>query len=175
MLGKLRHIVGEEVSLCLYKTLITPLLDYGDIVYDCLSAKDSFELQKIQNCALRIVLQKDRKTHVADMHREANLIYLSDRGHQHTMVQTYKCIHGLAPQRVSQQLEVVTNGHAMSTRSKCNLELAIPRCRLETTKKSFRYRAPALWSLVDDELKSKPSVASFKYNLCNSDMFDIVG
>ena len=120
MLGKLRRIVGQEVSLNLYKTLITPLLDYGDIVYDCLSAKDCFELWKIQNCAQHIILQKDACTHVADMHREVKLMYLSDRRHQHTIVQTYKCLPGLAPNSVASQLETVSNNHDMSTRSKNN-------------------------------------------------------
>ena len=58
MLGKLRKIIGQDVSLGLYKSLISPLLDYGDTEYDCLSTHDSHSLQKIQNCALRIILQK---------------------------------------------------------------------------------------------------------------------
>ena len=39
MLTKLRPIVGEEVSLALYKSLMVPLLDYADMVYDTLSAQ----------------------------------------------------------------------------------------------------------------------------------------
>ncbi len=39
MLGKLRPVVGQVMSLKLYSSLILPVLDYADIVYDCLSAK----------------------------------------------------------------------------------------------------------------------------------------
>ncbi len=40
MLGKLRPLVGQEIALSLYKSLILPVLDYADVVYDCLSAKN---------------------------------------------------------------------------------------------------------------------------------------
>ena len=109
------------------------------------------------------------------MHREANLIYRSDRRHQHTMLQTYKCLHGLAPERVSNQITIVNNAHTMSSRSKSNGELAHPHCKLETAKRAFRYRAPSLWSMIDEEIKAKPSVASFKHALAKSDMFDVIG
>ena len=175
MLGKLRKIVGQDVSLQLYKSLITPILDYGDTVYDCLSAKDSHKLQTIQNCALRIILQKDRRTHVADMHREAKLHYLSDRRHQHTMNQTYKCVYGMAPSKLCEQLVPVQNAHVMTSRAKSNSVLMVPYCRLEMTKRSFRHRAPSMWSLLDDDLKLKPTYNSFKYSLTKSDMFEIVG
>ncbi len=175
MLGKLRRIVGQEVSLQLYKSLITPILDYGDTVYDCLSAKDSHRLQMIQNCALRIVLQKDRKTHVADMHRELKLCYLADRRHQHTMNQTYKCVHGIAPKKLCDQIQTVQNEHGMASRAKSNSALAIPNCRLEVTKRSFRHRAPSLWSFLDEDLRQKPSYNCFKSSLAKSDMFDVVG
>ncbi len=38
--GKLRKLVGAYACL-MYKALITPPLDYGDMVYDCPSAKDN--------------------------------------------------------------------------------------------------------------------------------------
>ena len=50
MLTKLRPIVGEEVSLALYKSLMVPLLDYADVVYDTLSTRDNAILQRMQNC-----------------------------------------------------------------------------------------------------------------------------
>ena len=70
MLEKTRCMVDKDTSLKLYKSLITPLFDYCSVVYDCLSARDTDRLQKIQNCALRIILKMDRRTHIKDMHEE---------------------------------------------------------------------------------------------------------
>ena len=36
-LGKLCLLVGEDVSLQLYKSLILPAVDYADVIYNCLS------------------------------------------------------------------------------------------------------------------------------------------
>ena len=175
MLGKLRPVVGLEVALSLYKSLVSPLLDYGDVVYDCLSAKSSAELQKMQNYAFRVILQAGRSTHVADMHRELNMIYLTDRRHIHTINQTYKCVYKLAPERLHSQIQMISHNHNMTTRSITQNQLQIPHCNLEMTKRAFRHRAPALWAMVDEDLRQRPSYESFKRALLQSDMFEVVG
>ncbi len=64
MLGKLHPLIGQELTLELYKSLVLPVIDYADVVYDCLSSKSSRDLQKLQNYALRIVLQADYDSHI---------------------------------------------------------------------------------------------------------------
>ena len=53
MLDKLRHVLTKGIKLTLFKMLIMPLFDYGDIIYDGISQADSFSLQKLQNSGLR--------------------------------------------------------------------------------------------------------------------------
>ena len=36
MLGRLRPLVGQDIALTLYKALVLPVLDYCDVVHDCL-------------------------------------------------------------------------------------------------------------------------------------------
>ena len=43
-LGRIRSIVDHKTSLMLYKTLVLPLFDYCDLVYNCLSRKDCFNV-----------------------------------------------------------------------------------------------------------------------------------
>ncbi len=105
MLGRTCKFVDEETSLQLYKTLMSPIFDYADVVYDCLNVRDSHALQKLQNSALRIVLKRDRRSHVADSHKDTNLHYLADRRHFHMLNQVYKCVNELVPDRVSRQLK----------------------------------------------------------------------
>ena len=40
-----------------------------------------------------------------------------------------------------------------------------PLYRTSTAQKSFLFRASTLWNDLNESLKSKPSVVSFKYNL----------
>ena len=56
LLGKLSYILDRNTLLLLYKTLILPIFDYGDIVYAGINKQDSDTLQKPQNVACRAIL-----------------------------------------------------------------------------------------------------------------------
>ena len=56
-LSKLNEFLSAETMLMLYKTLILPIIDYGDILYDCITQKNAMILQRIQNMALKSVLK----------------------------------------------------------------------------------------------------------------------
>ena len=174
MLGKTGQYVSESISLQLYKSLIVPVIDYCDMIYDCLSATDSSKLQKVQNSALRIVLQCDRQSHVVDLHGNLNLTYLADRRHMHRLNHVHKCIHGLAPDAIKQQVSLVADHHAVHTRAATSCKLPVPNTRLETCRKVFWYRGPCLWNIVNDDITSKESLYSFKSALINSDMFTVM-
>ena len=55
MLGRTRKFVDVSISLQLYKSLIVPVIGYGDVVYDGLTAKDTYKIQKLQNCAAHYI------------------------------------------------------------------------------------------------------------------------
>ena len=95
MMSKLRPITNENTSLTLYKTLVIPIIDYCDIIYDCLTKRDSDMLQRLQNGACRIILQRKKRTPTSDMHRELKLFRLVDRRHMRTMEFMYKIVNEL--------------------------------------------------------------------------------
>ena len=168
MLGKLRPSVGGEVSLQLHMSLILPVIDYGDVIYNCLSVKDSKRLQTIQNCTLRIVKKADRMTPNAGLHRATNS-YLTDRRHYHVCNQMYKIVNGLAPPVIENKFFLVNQNR--STRAAARQDLTIPDIRLDLSRRNFTYRGPFQWNLVDVEIRGKPSIHSFKRNLLKSDHF----
>ena len=59
MLSKLRPILKKGTALCLYKTLMVPIMDYCDIMYDCLSKYNSDILQKLQNRACQTTWEEN--------------------------------------------------------------------------------------------------------------------
>ena len=171
MLGKTRPLVSSETSLQLYKTLITPLFDYAAPAYDCLTQKDSYTLQKVQNCALRIILKCDRRSHIKDMHQTLKLHYLSDRRHMLTLNQVYKCVNGLAPLNLCSQITLHRDVQIRQTRASAGLDAVIPRLNLETSRKAFKYRGPWYWNLIDDSIRGAGTIDTFKRNLYKSDTF----
>ncbi len=169
MLGKLKPRVGEVVSLQLYKSLILPVLDYGDIIYDCLSARDSKRLQTIQNCALRIIKGTDRFTPSVQLHVDQKLLFLSDRRHYHCCNQMFKIMNGLVPKVISDKFRCVE--HNRDTRAVARQDLAVPNLHLDLSRRNFTYRGPVHWNFLDLDHRTRPSILSFKINLIKSDHF----
>ncbi len=170
MLGQTRALVSQETSLSLYKALISPLFDYAAPVYDCLTKQDTYKLQKVQNCALRIVTKSGKMEHISDMHTRLNMHYLIDRRHISTLCHTYKCLNNLAPQTNSAMLTINTQREIRTRASMKNMPI-LPAYKLECTRKSFRYRATLYWSLIEQNIRDAGSLAIFKGLLYNSDTF----
>ncbi len=124
-------------------------------MYDCLTAMDTYKIQKLQSSALRIVLYETKRAHISDMHRQLNVVSLEDRRHIHTIGQVFKCLHEMAPQSVCQQLQRVETGHGMAMRSSTKIKLALPALSLDTRRKSFKYRCPYFWNTLDDEIEDR--------------------
>ena len=57
-IGRVRKFVTQEICLNLYKSLVMPHLDYGDIVYMHTSNENLAKLQMIQNNACRLILRE---------------------------------------------------------------------------------------------------------------------
>ncbi len=86
----------------MYKTLIMPIYDHCDIIYDCLTEKDTDILQKLRNGACRIVLKKKRRTLTIQMH---------------TMEYMYRLVNKLVPEKISTLFKLVSDTHNRTTRA----------------------------------------------------------
>ena len=58
LLSRVQACVTIKVSTCVYDSIVQPLFDYADIVWDELSVGCSQELQRLQNRAARIILTR---------------------------------------------------------------------------------------------------------------------
>ena len=113
----------------IFKTLILPIMEYGDIIYDCLSVKDAATLQKLQNACLKHILQLPRLTSNAYIHETLNLQYLNVRRKQHVATQMFCIDHNLAPQGISDKFIRREAISMKATRSTCNRNFEIPRTK----------------------------------------------
>ena len=90
LLGRLKWVLDRDTLLSLYKTLILPIIDYGDFIYHGISQHDADCLQKLQNSACRSILIADMYTTVQNMHEELNLKMLQQRRCQHIVTQIFR-------------------------------------------------------------------------------------
>ena len=83
-LGGIRNFVSKMTALYIYCSLIKPVVDYADIVYDPFTANDANILQVLQNTCLHIYLQKDRCTSQQSLHEKTNVKPLQELKNEHT-------------------------------------------------------------------------------------------
>ena len=76
---------------------------------------------------------------------------------------TYKCMNKLAPDYLRQKF--VTRSEISNRVTRQSKQLHKPLCRTSKAQKSFLYRAFTIWNSLDDSLKSRMTVQSFKLNL----------
>ena len=69
LLGRARAFLPQELCLSVYKSLVLPMFDFNDFIYDCLT------LQKLQNIAFRSILRHDKRASVLLMHEQLGMPY----------------------------------------------------------------------------------------------------
>ncbi len=159
-LGKIRKYLDQGTSLMLYKSLILPVIDYGDIVYMTTSQNNLGKVQKLQNSACRIILRAERRTSTKYMHDQLELLELAPRRRYHLDTQVYKCMNNMVPQYISNMFENIELRHGVNTRSAANNVLVIPHTRTLAGESAFTVRAPLSWNRLPEDVKKAETLES---------------
>ena len=85
LLHKIRSYITEDASIRVYKTMILPYLDYGDIFFANANSKQLKKLQTLQNRALRICLNTRIDTPIEILHQSVQLQKLIPRRESHIL------------------------------------------------------------------------------------------
>lgn len=96
-LSKIRKFISLEVALKLYKSLILPIIDYGDVLYIGAPKSEVRKVQMLQNRALRIVKLATRYSSVTELHKAFSVLPLYMRRENNLL----KLIHKYLLHRVN--------------------------------------------------------------------------
>ena len=58
LLAKIRNLIDQKTALYIFKSMIMPIFDYGDIIYEGGTKNKLLKLQRIQNRGLKMCLSK---------------------------------------------------------------------------------------------------------------------
>ncbi len=140
LLGKIALILNQNTSLYLYRSLVLPIFDYADYVWDCLTQQDTLTLQKLQNMALKNILNVPRLTPTDHIHTTLKQDRLENRRRKHTAACMYDIHHGTAPRCLNEMFIRLNQIHNRQTRRNNDLNYYVPRMNLEMSKHNFKYR-----------------------------------
>ena len=161
---KVREYLTVERTEALVHAFVTCRLDNCNSLLTGSPKYLITKLQRIQNCAARLVAQQPRAAHVSPILKALNSLPVDQRIVFKELLLTYKAITNLGPSYITQLL--VRYNPPRSLRSAGIYLLEVPRVRLKTYgDRPFSVAAPKLRNNLPLEIKLSPSVAVFKSRL----------
>ena len=101
----LKYKINRKSLVIIYNAWIRPILEYGDIVLDNCSIKDSKILEDLQVEAARIITGLGHNSSRSKLYDELGWDLLSTMRTIHKRILLYKIINGFAPQYLCDLLE----------------------------------------------------------------------
>ena len=169
ILRKLKFRLPRKTLENLYKSLVRPILEYGNVVFDDGSIVLSQRLESIQLDAARTCTGALFSTNGNSILGELGWSPLADRRKNHKLLMFYKMVNNLVPQYLRDLLPPrVADISNYPLRNAQNRSL--PLARTSKYKSSFLPSTTVLWNYLPENIRLSPSFASFKSNLHRSTM-----
>ncbi len=149
----------------LYHSLVLPLFEYCDHIFDCLTQKDSLMIERLQNTCLRNILGNNKSSSATENRTELKQDSLALRRDMHTANEMYKIVHKIAPVEISRLFTSDDRENAYALTRHTRNELIVPRCNLECGKRNFRYRGATNWNSIPIDIRSQSTLKAFKVNI----------
>ena len=141
-----------------YKNMLLPMLEYGDIFLTSATAENRKKLQTLQNKGLRCALMRDKDTSTDELHGEVKLLRLK-YGREHHLL---NCMYDVSEVESNIKTRDKTG---VQTRSSNQTLLKFRRPRTEKYKKSLLYLGPKKWNALPINIQLAVSRTDFN-NKC---------
>ena len=157
---KMRKFLSIRAALLIYKNMILPILEYGDIFLLSAPKKLRSSLQKLQNKALKCALGKDKRYNTNTLHKEAKLLKVKHRRKIH-LLEHYFRLSRLP------NFKDWKKKPKISTRSSKKRLMAINKPNTTKYQNSIFYKGPKAWNALPSELQHADNLNAFKPKLKN--------
>ena len=145
----------------LYTSLVRPILEYANQVWNPYLVKDIVAIENVQRRATRMLPGMKDKPYEERL-REVNLTSLSYRRSRGDMIETFKIIKGYYDKEVGGDIFTLRNGP--NTRGH-NWRIFKEQVRLNKRKNSFPIRVVNNWNSLHRDVVESVSVDQFKRRL----------
>ena len=162
--GQIRKFLTNSAAEKVIHAFVSSRLDNGNSLLYGLPEYQIERLQRIQNTAARIVTKTPKFDHITNVRKNLHWLPVQQRIIFKLNTLTYRCLHGLAPQYLSELI-----GKKCATRPLRSSELdflKVPVARKKTCgDRAFKVAAPKLWNLLPLCIRQSESLSQFKAKL----------
>ena len=150
----LRDSMGNDTMLNMYKTMVLPHADYGDIFYGVARKAILEKMQIVENKALRMCKGLEYRYPVIPTHQLAKISKLEPRRKMHLVNFMYK---------QQSNSDLINNRNVFTRAHDATLFLCI-KPKNESSKKSALYRGAVAWNNLPVYVRNIDDYEKFKLN-----------
>ena len=163
-IASIRRYLTEKNTVQLVCSFVLSRLDYCNATLAGLPATHIARLQRIQNNAARLVLEKSKRQHVTPLLKQLHWLPIQTRIDYKLATLAFRHFDGSLPQYLSSRLDIYQPSRSL--RSSNDRLLRVPRWKLKSFGyRSFSYQGPVVWNSLPIDLKFSSSLSSFKSRL----------
>ena len=163
-IGCIRPYLSDRATSGLVNSIVTSRLDFCNSSLTGITADQLNRLQRIQNCAARLIMKKRKYDHITPVIYELHWLPSEFRIQYKLAVLAFRHFEGTLPTYLSAIL--CTYEPARSLWSSTERLLKSPRVNLKSAgERSFHFAAPAVWYSLPNSLCNIHSLPQFKKQL----------
>ena len=162
-INRLRPFLSTDNTAVLIHALVTSRIDYCNALLTGVPLKLHRKLQLVQNSAARVLSRSPSFEHISPVLQQLHWLPVKYRVEFKILLLTYKALHNLAPQYLTQLLHVYTPSHAL--RSSSSISLVVPQIRLTTMGARSLLCCPRLWNSLPLDVRNSDCLLTFKTRL----------
>ena len=161
-IASIRRFINRDTAKLLATSLVLTHLDYSNSILCGLPDKSIMRLQRIQNWAAKVVLQRDKYSSSTDALIQLHWLPIRERIDFKILCLVYKCLNNLAPSYLASRINIKT--FTRNTRaSKKGKTLEVPQVKKSTfAARAFSVYGPNLWNTLPPYLQESSSINTFK-------------
>ena len=154
VLSKIRQFLNTKSAILIYKSMILPYFDYGDIIYMFSSKNELDKLERLQERCINICTRTYGRDNIDNIRIIHKLPTLERRRNCHINNFMYK-----------RNVNIEKNDdNSIQTRSKSSKKFIIKKPNLEAYKRSVVYSGASRWNSLKPETKNVDIYEAFKYH-----------
>ena len=163
-IASIRRCLSTSTCAQLVSALIISRLDYCNAIYGGLTNEEVARLQRIQNCAARLVLRKRKYDHVTPLLKQLHWLPVLSRVQFKIATFAYRHFDGTLPAYLSHSL--TTYCPPRNLRSSKENTLVPPECNLKSAgERAFYFLAPSIWNALPSYIRNQHTLEDFKARL----------
>lgn len=155
-LHSIKHFLTLDHLKSLVCSFIFSHLDYCNALFYGLNSATISKLQRVQNCAARLVLRKSNLGSLDSIFLEFHWLKVRQRILYKILLIMYKCIHDRAPDSLS---------HSSYAESDRLMKLRETKVKTAYGDRAFSHAGPKLWNLLPYDIRNLHEVDVFKKSL----------